>query len=133
MATKTSDVTVGDFLLHEESAIRCREVMATVTNPTASAYDAPVGSPLKSDGTIALATEEASVVGFTLEKLELTASGTASNVPYIARDAAINEAKIPDDDPAGSSYTMATVISTVLALGIIVRYEPSDKTSTQTN
>ena len=132
MTTKTSDVTVGDFLLHEESEIRCREVMATVTNPTAAAYDAPVGSPLKSDGTIALQTEEASIVGFTLKKLELTASGTASNVPYIARDAAINEAKIPDDDPAGDAYTMATVISTVLALGIVARYEPT-KSSTQTN
>ena len=132
MTTKSSTTTVGDFLLQEESAIRCRESVA-ITNPTAAAYTAPVGSPIKSDGTIALATEEASVVGFTLEEVVLAASGTsASKVGYIARDATINEAKIPDDDPAGTSYTMATILSTAAALGIIARYEPT-KSSTQTN
>jgi hypothetical protein len=54
------------------------------------------------------------------------AAGKSLKVAVLARGpAAINSDALPILDHAGATFTMATIISTVEALGIVVRDEPA--------
>jgi len=133
MATKYSTPTPGDLLVHEESAIVCRDSMA-ITNPTAAPFVAKVGQALTA-GTITVATGEAASDGILLEEVSLAASETTVlKYGVLSRGpAAINEAAVATVDSAGADLTVATLLTAWAALGIQARSEPTDVTGTQIN
>ena len=132
MVTKYSGTTVGDLLVHEESAIRCREI-TQVTNPSADDFEVVVGTPIKAGGVVIIGGEESSVIGLLLEAFPLAGNETTgASYPYIARDAAVNRDKIATHGPDGHPYDVAAIAAALEGLGIISRREPT-KSTTQTN
>lgn len=125
--------TAGDVLIHEESAIVCRDSVV-IANQTAAAFTAVPGQPIDASGNVVLATAEASTVGLLLESVALGASETtALKYGIVARGpCVIDEQSIALVDSAGASYTVATIVTALEALGMTVRQEPT-VSSTQTN
>jgi hypothetical protein len=132
----------GDLLIHIESEQRCLtsgQITAAAT-PALTNIPNVCGLPLLAANVIALATEEASVVALAVWGRainDLAADGdTAAVPPYTIIDdftgAVINQNAIALADPAGTSYTLATIVTALEALGAKVVAEPV-KTTTQTN
>lgn len=132
MTTKTKNPVIGDLLIHEESAIFCREEIA-ITNPTAAAFTAKVGQPLDG-GTLVVDAGEAGCDGILLEEVTLTASQTTTKkYAYLARGPAVlNKSSIIVLDSNGATMDIAALVSALAALDIRVRLEPT-VSSTQTN
>jgi hypothetical protein len=114
--------------------------LTAAATPASATITQIAGLPLKANNVIALATEEASVValavwGPAIHDLAADAD-TAAVPPYtIINDftgAVINQNAIVATDPAGTDYTLATIVTALEALGAKVVSEPV-KTSTQTN
>lgn len=137
MATKTKDITVGDLLIHEESALYCR-TLGTIKNGEATAVTLVVGMPVIADSTnfeLALAAEHASIVGILLEGGDTIALSSTSTKKYpvlVRGPAVLNANKLPTADQADSAWSLANIKATLLTLHIITKDEPT-KSSYQTN
>lgn len=130
---KYSTPTMGDLLVHEESAIVCREE-TVITNPTAAPFTAIVGQAVSANGTLVVAGGEAGTTGLLLQEVALGASETTVlKYGTLARGpAAINSAKIAAVDSAGAALNTATIMTAMAALGVVERTEPT-VSSTQIN
>lgn len=137
MTTKTKGITLGDLLIHEESALFCR-TLGTIKNGEATAVTLVVGMPVIADSTnfeLALAAEHASINGILLEGGDTIAATTTSSKKYpvlVRGPAVLNSAKLPTADQADSAWSLANIKTRLLTLNIITKDEPT-KSSYQTN
>jgi len=129
MTAKTKPVTLGDLIIAESAPPSVTRESKTVTNSTGSEITLEVGYPMD-DNVPVTSGSEANTDGLLLEHCVLE-NGASKKLPVLARGpSAINGDALPAADYAGSSFTLATVKSTVEALGIQVKEEP-DEQSTQ--
>lgn len=135
MPSQTALKTLSDLLRWEakEDGGVTRET-AVIKNSTLAAITLadPLGTPLKLVAgvwEIALNADAATVKGLLLhmEPIPAIAAGATTTRKYLilARGPAIiSKAGLPVNDPAGTPWTMATLIATLLALGIKVESNP---------
>lgn len=135
MPSQTAVRTLSDLLRWEskEDGGHTREA-AVIKNSTAAIVTLadPLGTPLKLVAgvwEIALNADVATVDGLLLhtEPIAAIAIGATTTRKYLilARGPAIiSKAGLPVNDPAGTPWTTATLIATLLALGIKVENNP---------
>ncbi len=113
----------GDFLMHEESNVVCRE-SKIITNSSGDTMVLAAGYPMD-DNVPLLHTAEAGCDGLLLEPVTIL-DGEVREVAVLARGpAVINKNALPTEDYAGTGLTLATLVTALTALGIICRAEPT--------
>lgn len=111
----------GDFLIHEESGQVCRE-SKTVTNSTGALLTLPAGYPMD-DNVPVVQGGEAGCDGLLLET-QIFEIGEVRKVAVLARGpAVINKNALPLVDRSDDTFTLATLVTALTALGIICRAE----------
>ena len=132
----------GDFVLHMESEKKCLK-SGQLTMPASGGPHTladVTAYPLKASNVLALATEEASVVAFAVRGPKITALANDANTAVVNGYAIINlwdgvvlnRSVLPANDVAGTGFTIATIVSTLEALGVKFLTEPT-KSTEQTN
>jgi hypothetical protein len=135
MSTLTEGSKIGDLVRHEYDPNYCREnaVLRNATGATVAAQASPLGIVVKRSGAKwvpVLATDEANAAGLLLCTDPDALPSKANNTDYSGTfvflfrgPAKIAKAYLPTADVAGTSYTMATLVSRLEALGIQVLTE----------
>jgi hypothetical protein len=121
---------IGDLIKHEDSHIVTRDVR-TLTNGTQAAISLDIGAPIIVSSATACGECAAASVNtanaILLTKVTDLAAGASIDVVLLRRGpAAIDFAALEDTDYVAAAITMATYVTAIEALGIVVRYEPDN-------
>ncbi len=129
MATQTSALVGGDVMQHEGNPGITRDEK-TITNASGAEMVLEAGYPMD-DNVPELDGGEAGVDGLLLQGITIP-DGESAKVAVLARGpASVNQDAIPTADYAGDDFTIATIVTALEAIGIVVRSEP-DTVATQT-
>lgn len=136
MSSKTKAPVLSDLLEYEAHPRFCRESGTLENNtgaPVTIAAEDILGMPVKlvsGQWEIALNADVATIDGILLEGPAITAladgSATTDKYSILARGpAVVTEDQLADDDPAGTTWTSATLLATLAAIDIIARSLPA--------
>ena len=124
MATATKTRVAGDVLVWSANPLYCGNTSKVKVTLGCTDYDF-VGALVKASGIVAVAGEEASIVGVCLpaglKPLTLAANTYSDELFYVLNNiSVVKKSGLPTLDPTGVAYDMAAVIAALAVINVKV-------------